>query len=58
VTYTWSITKVSGYRRAMINDGEIADDPNNTDEELELNEKEQIMASDLIKSRINIGDES
>jgi hypothetical protein len=40
----------------MINDGEIADDPNNTDEELELNEKEQVIASDLIKARIDIGD--
>jgi hypothetical protein len=42
----------------MINDGEIADDPNNHDEEIELNEKEQLAAQGMINARIDLGDES
>ena len=34
LSYAWTVTKLTGYRRAMIDDGEIEDDPTDTSEEI------------------------
>lgn len=49
-TYEWEVTDIKGHRMAMVEDGEISNDPTNTAEELDVAVSELLEAKSVLNN--------